>query len=471
LASGPASREYDLYRIPVLGGTSQLVVRDVDSNPSFSPDGQRFSFLRANDPDPGKYHLLIANVDGSGEKSVLSDSMEKVMTDSSWSPDGKTIIGTQIDPSGNSVTAVISIDPETGNQKLIMRPPFSVFSRVAWLPSGRALAVIFASMETNFNRQQLGLVSYPDGKFRPVTADTNDYENLSISADGGTIATIMRQSVRDVYVSSGQKADYSDAKQLSSSDPVQSVSWAKDGNLLTEQGSTIRVVDQNGRVRGEIASEKNSVAMQPYGCSDGRFVFARGMQSSMSVNIWRSEADGTGLRRLTQGKRDLNPACSADGKSVFYIDATTNNYMKVPIDGGQAERFGTDTAEVNAGYDIGGDGKTALLGTYDFKGQKPNISLVSVDSGKLVRVFEYDPRHRGQLRFSPDGKGFAYPIREKGVDNLRLQPLDGSAGHQLTNFTSLKIYSYQWSLDGKSIALVRGESPSDLVLIQDSQKK
>jgi Tol biopolymer transport system component len=471
LASGPASREYDLYRIPVLGGTSQLVVRDVDSNPSFSPDGQRFSFLRANDPDPGKYHLLIANVDGSGEKSVLSDSMEKVMTDSSWSPDGKTIIGTQIDPSGNSVTAVISIDPDTGNQKLIMRPPFSVFSRVAWLPSGRALAVIFASMETNFNRQQLGLVSYPDGKFRPVTADTNDYENLSISADGGTIATIMRQSVRDVYVSSGQKADYSDAKQLSSSDPVQSVSWAKDGNLLTEQGSTIRVVDQNGRVSGEIASEKNSVAMQPYGCSDGRFVFARGMQSSMSVNIWRSEADGTGLRRLTQGKRDLNPACSADGKSVFYIDATTNNYMKVPIDGGQAERFGTDTAEVNAGYDIGGDGKTALLGTYDFKGQKPNISLVSVDSGKLVRVFEYDPRHRGQLRFSPDGKGFAYPIREKGVDNLWLQPLDGSAGHQLTNFASLKIYSYQWSLDGKSIALVRGESPSDLVLIQDSQKK
>jgi hypothetical protein len=41
----------------------------------------------------------------------------------------------------------------------------------------------------------------------------------------------------------------------------------------------------------------------------------------------------------------------------------------------------------------------------------------------------------------------------------------------LTNFSSLKIYSYQWSLDGKSLALVRGESPSDLALIQDSQRK
>ena len=39
LAGGPASQEYDLYRIPVLGGTPQLLVKDVDTTPSFSPDG------------------------------------------------------------------------------------------------------------------------------------------------------------------------------------------------------------------------------------------------------------------------------------------------------------------------------------------------------------------------------------------------------------------------------------------------
>lgn len=58
-----------------------------------------------------------------------------------------------------------------------------------------------------------------------------------------------------------------------------------------------------------------------------------------------------------------------------------------------------------------------------------------------------------------------YPVREKGVDNLWLQPLDGGPGRQLTNFGFLKIYSYQWSPDGKSLALVRGDSPSDLVFI------
>jgi Tol biopolymer transport system component len=145
--------------------------------------------------------------------------------------------------------------------------------------------------------------------------------------------------------------------------------------------------------------------------------------------------------------------------------------MKVPIDGGNPERISGEYAANAEGYDIAHDGKTALLGSYDFKAQKPNMVLVSLESGKTLRTFEYDPRHRGTLHLTPDGKGIVYPIREKGVDNLWVQPLDGGAGRQLTNFTGLKIYSYQWAADGRSLALVRGDSPSDLVLIQDSQKK
>jgi len=471
LVSGPASQEYDLYRIPVLGGTPQLLVKDIDTNPSFAPDGQRFVFVRANDPDPGKYHLVIANADGSNEKSIFSGPTANAVADSAWSPNGKAIVGAIFDQTKDGISSAISIDPNTGTQRTISRPPATVLTHLSWLPDGRALAVIFSTMETNFSRQQVGLISYPDGKFRAITADTNDYANLSVSADGATIATVMRQSARDVYVSSGLKADYSDARQISSGDPVPGVAWARDGNLLTEQGSSLRVINPNGGLMGEIASERESAAMQPNGCSDGHVVFARGMLKTLSVNIWRSEADGTGLRRLTEGRRDMSPVCSPDGKTVFYQDVAAAAYMKVPIDGGQPERVAKEFAQFSAGYDISRDGKTAVLGTYDFKVQRPNISLVSLDSGQLLRTFEYDPRHQGQLRFSPDGKGIVYPVREKGVDNLWRQPLDGGPGRQLTNLGSLKIYSYQWSPDGKSLALVRGDSPSDLVLIQNSQRK
>ncbi|MGD0990510.1 MAG: hypothetical protein ABR874_22105, partial [Candidatus Sulfotelmatobacter sp.] len=237
-----------------------------------------------------------------------SGPMSHLIIDAAWSPDGKVIGGTVIDQTGNSLGAVIGVDPETGKQKTISKPPFTFFSKVAWLPDGSALAVIVQSAETNFNRQQVGLVSYPDGKLRPVTADTNDYATLSVSSDGKTIATVMQQSVRDIYVSSGQKADYSDVRQVASGDPVPTISWASDGHLLAEQYPSIRVVDANGEVKGEIANEKDSGAMQPNGCSDGHVVFARGMAKTLSVSIWRSEADGTGLRRITEGKRDLFPA-------------------------------------------------------------------------------------------------------------------------------------------------------------------
>jgi serine/threonine protein kinase len=468
LANGPASRDFDLYRIPVLGGTPQLLVKDVDTTPSFSPDGQRYVFVRANDPDPGKYHLIVANADGSNEKSIFSGPMANVAADSAWSPDGKAIAAVIFDQTGSTLT---SIDPITGNQKTISKPPYTGVTNASWLPNGKALAVIFSAEETNFARQQIGLISYPDGQFRPITADANDYATLSVSSDGATIATVLRQSVRDVYVSSGQKADYSDARQVTSGDPAPVVSWTSGGNLVVEQEASIRVINSSGGLKAEFAHEKESGSMQPYGCGDGHIVFARGTLQPFSVNIWRSEGDGSGVRRLTEGRRDLYPLCSPDGKTVFYVDNATAAYMKVPIDGGKPERFTKENAETNSGYDIARDGKTIVLGTYDFKAQRPNISLVSLDSGELLRALEYDPRHEGQLRFSPDGKGIVYPVREKGVDNLWLQPLDGGPGRELTNFTSLKIYSYQWSPDGKSLALVRGDSPSDLVLIQDSQKK
>jgi serine/threonine protein kinase len=470
LTSGPASQEYDLYSIPILGGTPQLLVKDIDSNPSFSRDGQRLVFVRANDPDPGKYHLIIANADGSDEKSIFAGPMANVMTDAAWSPDGKVVAGAIVDQMGDSLISLIAIDPETGKQRTISKPPFIFINKMSWLPDGSALAVLMTSADTNFSRAQIALVTYPEGKLRPITADTNDYGTLSVASDGKTIATLMQQSVRDVYVSLGQKADYSDAKEVTSGDPVPAISWASDGHLLAEQYPSVRVLDTNGEIKGEIGGEKNSAAMQPSGCSDGHVVLARAMMKTQGVSIWRSEADGTGLRRITEGKRDLLPLCSPDGKTVYYLDTAAGAYMRVPIDGGKAERVSSEYAANAESYDISRDGKTAVLGTYDFKAQKPNIAMVSLESGKTLRTFDYDPRHRGMLRFSPDGKGIVYPIREKGVSNLWVQPLDGGPGRQLTNFTTLNIYWYQWSPDGKSLALVRGDSPSDLVLIQDSQR-
>jgi serine/threonine protein kinase len=468
LASGPESQDYDLYRTPVLGGNPQVLIKDIDSTPSFSPDGQRFVFLRANDPEPGKYFVLMANADGGGEKTIFTGSMTVPLFAPVWSPDGTVIAALVYPQSEGDITSVETIDPANGNSKKVYRSKDMVIQDQAWLPRQNGLAMIFYGPDTFFRQRQIGIISYPQLQFRQVTADTNDYSSLSVSSDGSTIASVMRQSIRDVYVSSGDKPDYSDAKQLSSGEVLWTVSWSSDGKILAEQDSTMKQIALDG-VGTSLPGEKDTTSQNPHGCPDGLVVFTRGIAKTGTRNLWVSATDGTGLRQLTTGKFEDQGACSPDGKWVFYIGGNDRTYMKVPVSGGKPEPWVSPAAEGRAGFDVTRDGKMAVLGTYDFKLRRPNIALFSLQPGQLIRNFDYDPRHVGALRFSPDGKGFVYPIREKGVDNLYLQPLDGGTGRQLTNFTSLKIYSYQWSSDGKKLALVRGDSPSDLVLIKDAK--
>jgi len=54
------------------------------------------------------------------------------------------------------------------------------------------------------------------------------------------------------------------------------------------------------------------------------------------------------------------------------------------------------------------------------------------------------------------------------VENIWQQPLDGSLPKPITNFTSDRIFSYDWSDDGKTLAVIRGAWTADMVLL--SQK-
>jgi Tol biopolymer transport system component len=67
----------------------------------------------------------------------------------------------------------------------------------------------------------------------------------------------------------------------------------------------------------------------------------------------------------------------------------------------------------------------------------------------------------------PSGKAILYLVREKGVDNLWVQPLDGSPRRQLTHFTAERIAAYGFSKDGSQLGVKRGHAESDAVLLRD----
>ena len=71
-------------------------------------------------------------------------------------------------------------------------------------------------------------------------------------------------------------------------------------------------------------------------------------------------------------------------------------------------------------------------------------------------------------RFTPDCKNLAYGITQNGVTNIWVQPLDGSASRQITNFKIGGIARFQFSPDGKSLAVMSRHSEADVVLLRDT---
>ncbi|MFY9979391.1 MAG: hypothetical protein WAK22_14260, partial [Candidatus Sulfotelmatobacter sp.] len=125
------------------------------------------------------------------------------------------------------------------------------------------------------------------------------------------------------------------------------------------------------------------------------------------------------------------------------------------------------------GLTISADGKTLayLVEIVDAETQRGQEKLALLDLGSSApRLVDVDPRiTQGGLQYTPDGKAMAYPVSENGVDNLWIQPLDGSARKQITNFTSERITDFSWSPDGKNLGVLRNHSESDVVLLQEAK--
>ena len=144
--------------------------------------------------------------------------------------------------------------------------------------------------------------------------------------------------------------------------------------------------------------------------------------------------------------------------------------MRVPIDGGAAQKV-TDRAQSGL-FRHFSRRQLGCLSHGKPRGRprgKAGAGLQPIPArcGKLLK-FE---RGSGELiRFSRDGKAVVYAVRENGVDNLWQQPLDGSPGKQITSFTSERIYDFHWSFDGSRLALVRGHTDSDVVLMRKERQ-
>jgi DNA-binding winged helix-turn-helix (wHTH) protein/Tol biopolymer transport system component len=450
--------EFDLYRAPVLGGNPRIVVRDTDSDTGFSPDGKR-----------------MANADGTNEKMVAGGPIGSLHRFVALSPDGRRFALTDVVGDAPAPVQLMEVASRTTRDLAAING--FVFLKSMWLPDGHGLLVQYQDESAGMNHNQIGFISYPGGQFHTITKDTNSYESLSLSADAKTLATVQLKRLFSLYVipAAGTGANPPTPAMPQQQKGSLSFNWAgNDGFYLAEDRQLVRV-SSDGSNKTMLLNNASITSVSA--CPDGRTLLLSliGQGGGTGTNIWRVSADGTNLKQISQGQRDRGPQCSRDSKWAYYINANASRIERVPVDGGTPEALpGTPIPHaliLDRYFDLSRDGKTAaflvsLLGTSPVH----KIVLVSLDAGNQPRVRFLDPHPAiwYPLRFTPDGKGLIYPITEKRIENLWLQPLDGSPGHQITNFKTDLILGLQWSPDGRNIGLLSRRIDADVVLLRQS---
>jgi eukaryotic-like serine/threonine-protein kinase len=470
--------DFAIYRAPVLGGTPKGVVHDVDTQFAFSPDGLRLAFIRANNPETGKYRLLSANLDGSDEKTLHISPLVGMGRSLSWSPDGKRIAYNELQPA-NGIGGINLFDVDTGKLQTLTLADQMIWE-VNWSSNGDGLYVVYSQKGPNYNRRQIGYVTVADGRLRLISRDINSYATLSLSADGKTLATVQQKVASDFYVLPGEGSGSAEVNPLASGgEHVQFFSWAADGSLLASDLTQLVRMDANGGNSSQLISDPSAVILTFSTCGSQYIVFPWVFHdASNSFGLWRVNGDGSHPIKLTETSRfDTLPVCAANQNWVYYFPEV-KQLWRVPLDGsGKPEPIpGTSIAGAflaGRGMGISPDGKTLVYLVEFVNPAEPvgtaKIALLDLATLDKPRLLPVDPRISKGVQFTPDGKAIAYPITDNGVDNIWIQPLNGAPGHQITHFTSEHIAAFHWSPDGKNLGVLRGHTDSDVVLLQEAK--
>jgi serine/threonine protein kinase/Tol biopolymer transport system component len=483
-----------LYRIPVLGGTPVKVLEKIDGPVSFSPDGKQFAFVRGDYPNRGESGLFIANADGTGVRQIAARKLPELFvpiffTGPSWSPDGRLIACAV--SNAKSEGRLIAVSVADGSEQVLTKETWPQLARVEWLPDMSGL--LMNAKDQDSTVPQIWLLSYPEGIARKVTNDLSFYRAISLSADGSRFVTVQTTGLINVWIVAGNDAASAvklptggsgqaagDAIQLSTANVgylggSEGISWTPDGRIVFISASgkqgDIWVMNADGSNRKQLTSEAGN-NHNPVVTPDGRYILFTSSRSGLR-NVWRMRTDGGEPVRLTDSQVDFWPSPSPDGQWVVYSSLAAGRLMlrRVAIGGGTP----VDLNREGLNPVVSPDGRwIAYLYTEASAPDAPpnRMGIIPFEGGEVVKTFEIPGGLGGArtiLHWSRDGRSLLYTVISNNVSNIWSQPVEGGKPTQLTDFKEHIITAFDWSRDGRQLAVARGLIIRDAVLINNAK--
>jgi len=451
-----------LYRIPVLGGSPTELLKNVSESISFSRDGSRFVFIRYALPQ-GKTMLLTANTDGSDERVLAECNFPEGMFTSAlaWSPAGNTIVCGQFRGNIDGCT-LIEINIDDAEERIINSQKWRWIENVVWSADAKNL-LMNGNIRSKHN--QIWGITTSKGTLRRITNDLNNYNGLSVTADGSSLITVRSDRESSIWLLPGGRTNH--ARQITTNiyDGAMGIAWSADGKIVhgSWDGKLWLINNDGSQPQRLSADDEND--MYPSVSRDGKTVVFT-TQPVSALELWKMSIDGTHRTKLANYAGD--PQISPDGKWVIYTSSSEGAFTlwKISIHGGDPTPVLKSPA-AGAAISPDGDRIVCFLGDVS-EVDSLTIAVFPFEGGEPEHVFDLPESINPNtfLRWTPDGHAFAYVLDHEGISNIWKQPLDGGPPEQITFFKEKQIFSFAWSGNG-DLACSRGKVNNDVVLIKD----
>jgi len=466
-----------LYRVPTLGGIPVKLLERIDGPVSFSPDGKQFVFVRGNYPTSNVSALIVANIDGTGERNLVVKNFPErfspiFFTGPSWSPDGK-LVAASVATAGYQ-SRVLGFSVADGKEQQLWKQTWPFTGRVEWLPDMTGLIVVAGEGAPN---AQLWFVNHPEGSGRRITNDLGTYRSIGLTQDGKTITTVQAQGLVNLWIA--PDGDVAKASRLPTgnvsfySSSGNNVSWTLDGRIVfvSNEGGppNIWVAKPDGSERKQLTAN-GAANFSPIVSADGKYIVFSVIRSSKR-NLWRMNVDGSNVVQLTSGVVDAFPSISPDNRWVIYTAQSGGKptLWKVSIDGGAPALIMDRNATMGV---VSPDGKYIAY-TYpesaDPSAPPNRIAVMPFEGGEPIKTFQVNVGGTvlSVIQWANDGKSLLYTVTGNNVTNIWSQPVDGGPAKQMTEFKEMLMTGFAWTRDGKQLACTRGNLVRDAVLIRD----